>query len=123
MAVLLDHRFDWYFSGDIYAQPTSYDMEDGTPIIECKCLTLPIQLLEEIFEQLPLVFENRYWVIQNRYCHFVATINYNAVEKIFGRDKALTYKVTLTNSFKCFCAYLFLICFNFFLESIHIANL
>lgn len=93
--MLLDHRTDWFFSGDIYVQPTTLsDIEvDDIPIIECKRITSPIQLLEEIFKRLPLVFENKYWVIQNRYCHFVAAINYDAIEKIFGCDKALTYKV------------------------------
>lgn len=93
LSVLLDHRSDWFYSGEVYVQPSLNDIEDDAPTIECKCITSPIQLLEDIFEQLPLVFENKYWVLQNRYCHFIATINYSAVERIFGHDKAQTHKV------------------------------
>lgn len=93
LSILLDHRFDWFYSGDVYVQPTFNDMDDDTPRIECKHQISPIQLLDEIFEQLSLVFENRYWVVQNRYCHFIAAIDYNAIENVFGRDKAQTYKV------------------------------
>lgn len=101
LSVLLDHRADWFYSADIYVQPTLNDVEDDdTPLIECKRITSPIQLLEEIFERLPLVFENKYWVIQNRYCHFVAAINYDAIEKIFGHDKVLTYKVIWSSNFE-----------------------
>lgn len=113
----MDHRSDWFYSGDIYVQPTLNDVEDDTPIIECKHITTPIQLLEEIFEQLPLVFENRYWVLQNKYCHFIASINFNAIEKIFGHDKAQTYKVigstkTKKNIFNMKLIY-FIFCFSF----------
>lgn len=93
LSVLLDHRYDWFYSGDVYEQPSTDHMDDDTPQIQCKCIISPIQLLEEILEQLSLVFENRYWVVQNRYCHFIAAIDYNAVEKIFGHDKTQTYKV------------------------------
>lgn len=89
-SVLLDHRTDWFYKGDICMQPI---LCDDTPLIESACIESPIQLLQHVFDKLALVFENRYWIVQNKYCHFVATINYNALEQIFGRDKAMVYKV------------------------------
>lgn len=100
LCVLLDHRSDWFYSGDIFVQPTLNDSEDADiPMIDCRRTISSIQLLEEILEQLPSVFENKYWVIQNRYCHFVAAIDYDAIQKIFGHDKALTYKVIWSSIF------------------------
>lgn len=72
-------------------QPIISFSED-LPIEYCS-IASPISLLEEILDKLSLVFENKYWVIQNKYCHFVATINYDAFENIFGRDKGQAYKV------------------------------
>lgn len=77
-------------------QPKSSDL-DNIPI-EYKCISSPTQLLEELLDRLPLVFENKYWVIQNKYCHFIATINYDALETIFGRDKGLVYKVIVSQN-------------------------
>lgn len=75
--------------GDIDCLPTEYNQ-----------ILSPIQLFEEILEKLSLVFENKYWVVQNKYCRFIATINYSAVEEIIGRDKGLVFKVTqITNEF------------------------
>lgn len=65
---------------------------DDFPIEYCNIMS-SISLLEEILDKLPLVFENKYWVIQNKYCRFVATINYQALEEIFGLDKGREYKV------------------------------
>lgn len=62
--------------------------------IEFCSIASPISLLTEILDKLTLVFENKYWVIQNKYCHFVATINYDALETIFGQDKGQAYKVS-----------------------------
>lgn len=92
LLVLLDHRTDWFYEDDICIQPNSSDLDDLP--IEYKCITSPIQLLEDILDQLPLVFENKYWVIQNKYCHFIATMNYDALEKVLGQDKELVYKVS-----------------------------
>lgn len=92
LTVLLDFRPQWFYkNGDIFMQPMTSDL-DQLPM-ECGELLSPIRLFEEILEKLSLVFENKYWVVQNKYCHFVATINYNAIDKIVGQDKGLLYKV------------------------------
>lgn len=92
-SVLLDHRPDWFYEGDICMQPAPSDLDDIP--IEYKCISSPTQLLEQLLERLSLVFENKYWVIQNKYCHFIATINYDALDIIFGMDKGLVYKVSI----------------------------
>lgn len=70
----------------------SINCDETTPI-QYQCIRSPIELLEEILDTLPLVFKNKYWVIQNKYCHFIASINYDAIEKIIGCDKGQVYKV------------------------------
>ncbi|XP_031632927.1 huntingtin [Contarinia nasturtii] len=89
-SILLDHRSSWFYRGDACMQPIVTCTEDF-PIEYCHIST-SISLLEEILDKLPLVFENKYWVIQNKYCRFIATINYDAIEEIFGLDKGREYK-------------------------------
>lgn len=67
---------------------------DDVPI-EVTCIRSPTQLLADLLETLGLVFENKYWVIQNKYSHFIATINYDALDDIFGQDKSHVYKVNI----------------------------
>lgn len=91
LSILLDHRSSWFCEGDSCLQPIITCTEDCP--IEYSRVASAISLLEEILDKLPLVFENKYWVIQNKYCHFVATINYDALENIFGQVKGHVYKV------------------------------
>lgn len=90
LSTLLDHRSSWFYEGNICLQPIVTCTED-LPI----AFDIPntISLLEEILDKLSLVFENKYWVIQNKYCQFVASINYDALDDVFGRDKGQVYKV------------------------------
>lgn len=92
LVVLLDHRPDWFYGENMCLQPRNTELNDIP--IEFMCIELPTQLLQDILEKLPLVFENKYWVIQNKYCHFIATIKYDALDEIFGQDKGHVYKVT-----------------------------
>lgn len=91
LTVLLDFRPHWFYKNAVFMQPIASDV-DCLPT-DCGELLTPIQLFEEILEKLSLVFENKYWVVQNKYCRFVATINYNAVYEIVGIDKGEVYKV------------------------------
>lgn len=103
--MLLDFRPQWFYkNGDIFKQTIASDL-DQLPM-DCGKLLSPIQLFEEILEKLSLVFENKYWVVQNKYCHFVATINYNAIDQIVGQDKGQLYKVIfqsqkISNKIEC----------------------
>lgn len=91
LLVLLDHRPDWFYDENICLQPRNTNLNDTS--IEYMCINSPTQLLQDILEKLTLVFDNKYWVIQNKYCHFIATINYDALHQIVGQDKAHVYKV------------------------------
>lgn len=91
-SILLDHRSQWFYKGDICMQPIVNQIDDLP--IECSHFSSPISLLKCILDKLLVVFENKYWVIQNKYSHFVATINYDALDDIFGADKGQAYRVS-----------------------------
>lgn len=100
----MDFRPKWFYKNEVFMQPIASDV-DRLPS-ECSQILSPIQLFDEILTKLSLVYENKYWVVQNKYCRFVATINYDAVDEIIGRDKGQVYKVMMHFSntwiFKCF---------------------
>lgn len=91
-SILLDHRSQWFFKGDICMQPIVNQIDDLP--IECSRFSSPISLLNCILDKLLIVFENKYWVIQNKYSHFVAIINYDALDNILGEDKGQAYRVS-----------------------------
>lgn len=92
LSILLDHRKDWFLSriNSIGAakRPPS------TLTLECIAFDGPIQLLHKIFDTLLLVFDNKYWVVQKRYCRFIATIDYGALSEIIGCDSTEAYRVS-----------------------------
>lgn len=97
-SILLDHRSQWFYKGDICMQPIVNQIDDLP--IECSRFDSPTSLLKNILDKLPVVFNNKYWVIQNKYSHFVAIINYDSLEDIFGQDKGRAYKVNQHLSMK-----------------------
>lgn len=91
LSILLDHQSQWFYKRDSYMELTIQFPEDLP--IEYEHFESPVHVLEQIFEKLNLVSENKYWLIRNKYCQLVATINYDALEETLGHDKAHVIKV------------------------------
>lgn len=52
-----------------------------------------VELVEKMLNEILLVNENKYWVVRNKYCQFVTTINFKSLSSIVGCDKGQLYRV------------------------------
>lgn len=93
VSILLDHRIDWFLSFTNSISPAYRPPAELS--LDCIAFNDAIQLLHRIFDTILLVFDNKYWVVQNKYCRFIATINYGALNQIIGCDSTDAYKVRL----------------------------
>lgn len=93
LSILLDHHADWFHPkiNPMQQQNTSQSNELSLDFIDIKC---SLQLLHAILDRISLVFDNKYWVVQNKYCRFVAVINYDSLCDIIGCDQSDVYKVS-----------------------------
>lgn len=93
LSILLDHHADWFYPkvNPMQQHNSAQSLELSLDFLDIKC---PLQLLHAIFDRILLVFDNKYWVVQNKYCRFVAVINYDSLCDIIGRDQSDVYKVS-----------------------------
>lgn len=91
LSILLDHRIDWFLTRKNLISPSHRPPAELS--LECIEYNDAIQLLHRILDTILLVFDNKYWVVQNKYCRFIATINYGALNEIIGCDSTDAYKV------------------------------
>lgn len=49
--------------------------------------------IENIFNELALVYENKYWVVQCKYCDLISKINFEFLKWGFGYDRTYLYEV------------------------------
>lgn len=90
LTVLLDHKQNWYLQHD--TENRSQDHIKEVASMDFNYIRR-VNLLETIFEKVMSVFENKYWVVQNRYCTFVTSMNFDGAVVIMGREKSDEYKV------------------------------
>lgn len=105
LSTLLVSRKDWFAS---YKSPIGLAPAQPPPppelSLDCAHFADAHQLLHKIFSTILLVFDNKYWVVQNKYCRFIATIDYRALGEVIGLDAAEAYEVSEpSNFFVCVC--------------------
>lgn len=90
LTVLLDHRQHWFSQ----KEESVSSSEEMSSIVKIDFNNRRRStMLELIFENLLSVFENKYWVVQNKYCRFVTALNFDAINAIIGDEKGDEFKV------------------------------
>lgn len=51
--------------------------------------------IENIIDELMLVFSNKYWVVQCKYCDLISKLDFERLQLIYGVDRAQIYEVIL----------------------------
>ena len=49
--------------------------------------------IENIIDELQLVFENKYWVVQCKYCDLISKLDFQIINMIYGCDQGHLYEV------------------------------
>lgn len=91
LSCLLDHQLCWFSQLNPYSKSEAINKQKLS--IEFEDIDFPIQLLEKILQIVLLVNENKYWLVQNKYCQLIATIDFESLYAIVGPDQGLSYKV------------------------------
>lgn len=49
--------------------------------------------IENIIDELLLVYENKYWVVQCKYCDLISKLDFDRIKLVIGHDQAQLYEV------------------------------
>lgn len=91
LSCLLDHQLCWISKLNHHLQSQAVNKQKLS--IEFEDIDFPMQLLEKILQEVLLVNDNKYWLVRNKYCQLIATINFESLYAIVGRDQGRSYKV------------------------------
>lgn len=53
-----------------------------------------IYTMEKVIDKLLLVFDNKYWVVQCRYCDLISKLDFDSYRSVYG-DRSQVHKVML----------------------------
>lgn len=51
--------------------------------------------IENVIDALMLVYENKYWVVQSKYCDLISKLDFENIKLIYGYDRGQLFEVNL----------------------------
>lgn len=57
--------------------------------------------IESMIHELQLVFENKYWVVQCKYCDLISKLDFQIVNAIYGSDQGRLFEVSGNCKYTC----------------------
>lgn len=95
LPILLKLKKNSTISNALNANDTNTpNTEIGSQLLSLACLSdLSSNAVEYILEELLLVYNNKYWVVRNKYCEFASKLNYSQLKLALGEDMGEYFEV------------------------------
>lgn len=75
------------------AGPAANNIPDNANILLASSDNYGNVTIENIIDELMLVFGNKYWVVQCKYCDLISKLDFERLQLIYGVDRAQLYEV------------------------------